>query len=100
MEMAWPLLAVDLALCGNLKTMGGRFVEVCRRRGLKVTANKSKVMVLGEEEGLISEIVAGGERLGYVLDKSGADGAKCCRKVVRGMEVDGAIPSTIPLLIG
>ena len=30
----------------------GRLVEVCRRRGLKVNAGKSKVMVLGGEEGL------------------------------------------------
>ena len=30
----------------------GRFVGVCRGRGLKVNAGKSKVMVLGGEEGL------------------------------------------------
>ena len=46
----------DLVLCGeseeNLKVMVGHFVEVCRKRGLKVNANKSKVMVLGGEEGL------------------------------------------------
>ena len=30
----------------------GCFVEVCRRRGLKVKGGKSKVMVLGGEEGL------------------------------------------------
>ena len=30
----------------------GRFVEVCRRRVLKVNAGKSKVMFLGGEEGL------------------------------------------------
>ena len=35
----------------DLMAMKGRFVEVCRRRGLKVNAGKSKVMVLdGEEE--------------------------------------------------
>ena len=32
--------------------MVGQFVEVCRRRGLKVNAGKSKVMVLNGEEGL------------------------------------------------
>ena len=30
----------------------GRFVEVPETRGLKVSENKSKVMVLGREEGL------------------------------------------------
>ena len=38
----------------------GRLVEVCRRRGLKVNAGKSKVMVLGREEGLECEV--------YVVD--------------------------------
>ena len=32
------------------------FVEICRRRDLKVKANKSKMMVLGGEEGLECEI--------------------------------------------
>ena len=36
----------------GLKLIVGCFVEVCRRRGLKVIADKSKVMVLGGEEGL------------------------------------------------
>ena len=40
----------DLALCGeleeDLRAMVLRFVEVCRIRGLKVNAGKSKVMVL------------------------------------------------------
>ena len=36
------------------------FVEVCRRRGLKVNASKSKVMVLGGEEGLEYEVCIDG----------------------------------------
>ena len=44
------LYADDLVLCGeseeNLRVIAGRFVEVCRRRGLKVNAGKSNVMVL------------------------------------------------------
>ena len=36
--------------------MVGRFVEVSKRRGLKVNADESKVMVLGGEEGLEYEI--------------------------------------------
>ena len=51
-----------MVLCGeseDLKMMVERFVEVCRRRGLKVNANKSKVMVLSGEERLeyVSEIM-------------------------------------------
>ena len=41
MQMTW--------LCVG---MVGRFAEVCRRRGFKVNAVKSKVMVLNGEEGL------------------------------------------------
>ena len=45
-----------LVLCGesehNLKVMVEHFVEVCRRRVLKVNADKSKMMMLGREEGL------------------------------------------------
>ena len=40
----------------DLRAMVGCFVEVCRRRGLKVNAGKSKVMVLGGEEGLECEV--------------------------------------------
>ena len=32
--------------------MVGRFVEVCKKRGLKVNAGKSKVIVMDGEEGL------------------------------------------------
>ena len=48
--------ADDLVLCAesgeDLRAIVGRFVEVCRRRGLKLNAGKSKVMVLNREEGL------------------------------------------------
>ena len=33
----------------------GSFVEVCRRRDRKVNADKTKVVLLGGEEGLESE---------------------------------------------
>ena len=50
----------DLVLCSkseeDLRVMVGRFAEVCRRRGLKANAGKSKVMVLGWEEGLEGEV--------------------------------------------
>ena len=47
------LYADDLVLCGeskeDLRVMVGRFAEVCSRRGMKVNAGKSKVMVLNTE---------------------------------------------------
>ena len=50
----------DLVLCGesekDLRAIVERFVYACRRRGLTVNTGKSKVMVLGEEEGLECEV--------------------------------------------
>ena len=50
------LYADNLVLCGeseeDLRATMVRFIEVCRRRGLKVNAGKIKVRVLGGEEGL------------------------------------------------
>ena len=43
--------------------MVGRFVELCKRRGLKVNACQSKVIVLNEEEGLECEVHIDGIRL-------------------------------------
>ena len=59
-------------------------VELCRRRGLKVKAGKSKVMMLGGREGLVYEVSVHGiclehvsefKYLGSVLDESGTDKA-------------------------
>ena len=56
-------------MCGkseeDLKEMVGRFVDVCRK-GLKVNAGKSKVVMLSEEEGLECEIHVDGEQLEHV----------------------------------
>ena len=74
------------------------FAEVCRRRGLKVKVGKSKVMLLGGEEGLECEVCVNGiclehvsefKYLGCVLDESGTDEAKCSRKVASGRRVAG-----------
>ena len=50
------LCADDLGLCGNLekelRQLVEYFVFVCVRRGLKLNAGKSKVMVLKREKGL------------------------------------------------
>ena len=98
------LCADDLVSCGesgeDLRAIVGRFNEVCRRRGLKVNAGKSNVMVLGGEEGLECEVYVNGIRLehvseytylGCVLDESVTDEAECCRKVVSGRRDAGAI---------
>ena len=54
------MYADDLILCGeledDLRAMVGQFVDVCRRRRLKVNTVKNKVIVLNEEEGLESEV--------------------------------------------
>ena len=78
--------------------------ELCRRICLKVNAGKSKVMVLGGEEGLECKVcvdVIGLEHvsqfkyMGCVLDESGTDEAECSRKVVSGRRVAGAIRSLV-----
>ena len=50
----------NFVLCGeseeDLRAVRGRFVKVCRRRGLKDNAGKSNVMVLNGEKGLESEV--------------------------------------------
>ena len=46
--------------------MVGRFFEMCRGRGQKVNASKSRVMVLGGEEGLKCEVYVYGIRLEHV----------------------------------
>ena len=80
----------------------GWFAEVCRRRGLKVNAGKSKVMVLNGEEGLEYEVhvdwihfehVFEFKYLGCVFDELGTDGAECSRKVVSRRMVPEAIRS-------
>ena len=64
------LYAADLVLYGESeedpRAMVGRFVEVGRRRGLKVNAGKSKMMVLSGEEGLECEVHVDGIRLEHV----------------------------------
>ena len=64
------LYADDLVLCGeseeDLRAMMRHFVELCRRRGLKVNADKNKEMVLVGEVGLECEVGVDGMRLGHV----------------------------------
>ena len=67
------LYAGDFVVCGesevDLKMMVGRFAEVYRRRGLKVNAGKSKVMVLnGVEEGLECEAHVDGICLQHISE--------------------------------
>ena len=61
-----------MVLCGeleeDLRAMVKLFVEVCRRRGLKINADKNKVMVLNGEEGLECEVHVDGIHLELVLE--------------------------------
>ena len=66
---------------------------MCKRRGLKVNAGKSKVIVLNGEKGFECEVYIDGiylERvsefkyLGYVLNEAGTDRAECSRMVASG----------------
>ena len=79
----------DLVLYGeleeDLKAMVEWFAEVCRRRGLKVNAGKSKMMVIGGEEGLQCKVfvdviraehVSEFKYLRCVLDEPGTDEAE------------------------
>ena len=86
----------------HLRVMAGQFAEVCKRRGLKVNAGKSKVMVLNGEEGLECEVYIDGIRLeqgsefkylGCVLDESGTDRKNYSRKMASVRRVEGAIRS-------
>ena len=89
--------AVDFVLCSeseeDLKTMKGRFAEVCRRRGLKKYAGKGKVMVLNREGKLKCKIWADGIYSAHVSEFKyfGTDGAEGSRKVASGKRVAGAI---------
>ena len=64
----WRLLGLlytdDLILCSeseeDLRTMVEWFVEVCRRRGLKVNPGTNKVIVLNGKEGLSCEFTQTG----------------------------------------
>ena len=80
------------------------FIEMCRRRGLKVNVGMSKVMLLGGKKGLECEVCVKGIRLervsefkylGCVLDESGKYEAECSRKVASGRRVAGAIRSLV-----
>ena len=80
--------------------MVGWFDEVCVEGGDKVSAGKSKVMILSGGEGLECEVYIDGihlehvpEYLGYDLNKLGSDGAECSRKVVSGRKVASTIRS-------
>ena len=93
------LYADDLVQCSkseeDLRVMLGWFAEVCRRRGLKVIAGKSKGVVLNAEEGLECEVHVDEICLEYVSEfkylRCVLDEAECSRKVVSGRRVAGSI---------
>ena len=66
------LYADNLFFCGeseeDLRAIVGRFIDVCRRRGLIVNADKSKVMLLGGGERLECEVCVNRIRLKHVSE--------------------------------
>ena len=62
------MYADELVLCGESEEnlMVGCFVEMCRRRCLKVNGGKAKAMVLNGEEESDCEVRVDGMRLEYV----------------------------------
>ena len=60
-----------MVLCSELKedlrVMIGYFVEIFRRRGLKVNEDYSKEIML-EEEGLVCEVIVNQKKLDYVSE--------------------------------
>ena len=72
---------------------------MCRRKGLKFNAGKSKVKVLNGEEcevhvdGICLKHVSEFKYLQCLLDESGTDGGECSRKVASGRRVAGATKS-------
>ena len=74
----------------DLRAMVGRFVEICRRRGLKVNIGQSKVILLDGKVEFECEFCIDGIRLEYVsefkyfeciLDVSSTNETKCSREV-------------------
>src|SRR5678816_3730592 len=88
-EVPYLLYADDLVLWGeseeSLRGLVKRFGRVCKRRGLKVNVDKSKVMVVSEDspqcevtlDGEQLEQVSEFKYLGYMLDEKGTDDAEC-----------------------
>ena len=77
---------------------------VARKRGLKVNAGNTKVMVMNGEERLKCKVhvdrihlkhVSKFKFLGCILDESGTDGAEYSRKVASGKRVAGVIKSPV-----
>ena len=54
------MYADELVLCGEseeeMRVIVGRFIEVCRRRGLRLNVSKSIVKVMNGKEGLECEV--------------------------------------------
>ena len=71
------------------------FCVMCRRRGLKVNAGKSKVVLLGGEEGWECGVYVDGIRLEHVSECKYFECVldECRRKVASGRKVAGTIRS-------
>ena len=72
MKITWPLLYIRLVLCTeseeHLEVMVERFVDVCRRRRLRVSTEKIKGIVLVGDVVLESKIRVDSTRFGQVSE--------------------------------
>ena len=102
MEREWKLL--DLLYANDIRRPKVMVNEVCRRGGLKVNADKSKVVMIRVEEGLEWEIHVDGNTVGasirvhifwVFVDESGIDVTECCWKVTSERKAAGAISSLV-----
>ena len=102
------LYSFDLVLCQetaeNLKVILRCFLDLCKRRGLKVSPNKKKVMVLaGRKDRYVRSlfmrqlelVLEKFKYLGYVLNESSSEDGKCHRKVVSVRKVVVVIRSLV-----
>ena len=95
------LYADDVAFVAEsgseLNEMVNKFNRVCIRRGLKINADKSKVLIVGGREdeghvvsldGKVLENVKEFSYLGSTLNGKGTDGNDCDKRVKKGRKID------------
>ena len=90
------LYADDLVFHGESEKaeIDEMFVNVCKRRGLKMNVEESMVIVYGWEERLLCQVIMDGRKLkhiskysGFVIDESGRDRVDCRKKIVATIRI-------------
>ena len=87
-----------------LKLLINKFNNVCKRRGLKINVDKSKVMIVGggnenrcevDLNGKMLEVVKEFGYLGSIVNDKGTDESDCNKRVVNGRKTAGMIRSLV-----